>query len=219
MLPQENGTGVTSGRIDDAFCSRIRSSHRTVLHGVVGRGGRTRGGCYLRGSVHSIAYASERGRGGRESGSVSVWTGGVMFARRWLACGSRRWARDSRLAALGARAGGGARVRLVARPARTDARWASVPGARRPRLPPLTSGAETGGDPEGSCAAAPSRAWSHQRRLRSPAHCVGTHRRRLSVRAEDSVARRFARGRRGGGAGAREARAGGSTQRRARTAH
>jgi hypothetical protein len=69
-----------------------------------------------------------------------------------------------------------------ASPARTDARCASVPGARRPRLPPLTSGAEMGRDPEGSCAAAPSRAWLQQRRLRSPAHCVGTRRRRLRPR-------------------------------------
>jgi hypothetical protein len=35
--------------------------------------------------------------------------------------------------------------RLAAHTARTDARWASVPGARRPRLPPLTLGAEMKG--------------------------------------------------------------------------
>jgi hypothetical protein len=94
----------------------------------------------------------------------------------------------------GARAGGrlaavgdfrGTDERLAAHPARTDARWASVPGARRPRLPPLTSGADMGRDPEGSCAAAPLRAWLQRRRLRSPAHCVGTRRRRLGLGARD----------------------------------
>jgi hypothetical protein len=126
-------------------------------------------------------------------------------------------------------------------PARTDARWASVPGARRPRLPPLTLGAEMGKDPEGSCARAPSRTWPQRRRLRSPAHCVGTRSRRLRCRAwgrrawglgaEDTEARRLrargtsargtsarARGTRGAGArghegvrGSREV--GGSTER------
>jgi hypothetical protein len=49
------------------------------------------------------------------------------------------------------------------------------------------------GDPEGSCAGATLRAWPQLRRLRSPAHCAGTRSRRLSVRAEDTVARRVPR--------------------------
>jgi hypothetical protein len=40
--------------------------------------------------------------------------------------------------------------RLAAHTARTDARWASVPGTRRPHLPPLTLGAETKGIRKGA---------------------------------------------------------------------
>jgi hypothetical protein len=48
--------------------------------------------------------------------------------------------------------------------------------------------------PEGSCAGAPFRSWLQQRRLRSPAHCVGTRSRRLSVRRGHGGATLSARG-------------------------
>jgi hypothetical protein len=146
------------------------------------------------------------GRGGRR-GRLAPCRGPLEGAR---AVGIRAAVGDFR----------GTAERLAAHPARTDARWASVPGARRPRLPPLALRCREGKDPEGSCAAAPSRAWLQRRRLRSPAHCVGTRRRRLRCRAwgrragglgaEDAVTRRFARGRHGGAAAQRMRRRGAS---------
>jgi hypothetical protein len=140
------------------------------------------------------------------------------------ACGSRRAARcrlqSVRLAALGAGREAGS-PRSVSRSIRGRSygwiSWWPSGTYRPPRAPGRSYGphgrslgerpqraatpppapyleCREGRDPEGSCAGAPLRAWLQQRRLRSPAPCVGTRSRRLRVCAEDRVARRFARG-------------------------
>jgi hypothetical protein len=179
-----SGPVCTSGR---RICARLVARCARDSHVRAARGSLRGGAAHMRACARRAALGT-----GREAGSPRS----VSRSIRGRSSGGHPNGNRIRI---------GTHERLAAHPARTDARRSSVPGPhgrspgerpRRSATPPPAPYLEVPRvrDPDGSCAGAPSRAWLQQRRLRSPAHCVGTRSRRLGLGAEDRVARRFARG-------------------------